>query len=142
MKQFQKLLTLARKLRSPTGCPWDRKQTIRSLAESLEEESDEVLAAIKKGDDANLEEELGDLLFNIVMIATIASEEKKFKMSGVLRKIERKIIVRHSWVFGKDAKKVKTAEDALRLWRENKKKIKAAKVSRAEKARKKTVGKR
>ncbi|MFH0834636.1 MAG: MazG nucleotide pyrophosphohydrolase domain-containing protein [Patescibacteria group bacterium] len=142
MKQFQKLIDVAKKLRSPTGCPWDRKQTILSLAKSLEEESDEALAAIRKKDFANLEEELGDLLFNIVMIAQIATEEKKFKMSGILQKIERKIIARHSWVFGPDRKKVKTAEDALRLWKENKAKIKAAEISRAEKASKKTSGKR
>lgn len=122
MKQFQKLLNLAKKLRSPTGCPWDRKQTILSLAKHIEEESDEVLAAIKKGDDSNLEEELGDLLFNIIMITTIAAEQKKFRMSGVLQKIERKIVARHSWVFGPDRKKVKTAADALRLWKKNKKK--------------------
>ena len=120
MKSFDKLLSLAKKLRSPHGCPWDRKQTILSLAKSLEEESDEVLAAIKKGDHKNLEEELGDLLFNIIMITQIAEEKKLFKMSGILRKIEKKIISRHTWVFGKDAKKVKTAEDALRLWKKNK----------------------
>ena len=120
MKSFQKIVNLAKKLRSPTGCPWDRKQTILSLAKSLEEEADEVLAAIRKKDFENLEEELGDLLFNIVMIAQIASEEKRFRMAGILKKIERKIISRHSWVFGKDKAKVKNAEDALRLWKENK----------------------
>ena len=120
MKSFSKLIALAKKLRSRTGCPWDRKQTILSLAKSLEEESDEVLSAIKKGDHKNLEEELGDLLFNIIMITQIAQEKKYFKMSGVMRKIEKKIISRHTWVFGKDAKKVKTAEDALRLWKKNK----------------------
>jgi tetrapyrrole methylase family protein / MazG family protein len=121
MQSFDKLLRLAKKLRSPTGCPWDRKQTILSLAKSLEEEADEVLTAIRKRDDVNLEEELGDLLFNIIMITQIASEEKKFRMSGVLKKIERKIIFRHSWVFGPDRSKVKNAEDALKLWKENKK---------------------
>jgi tetrapyrrole methylase family protein / MazG family protein len=121
MKSFDKLLHLAKKLRSPTGCPWDRKQTISSLAKSLEEEAGEVLAAIRKRDYENLEEELGDLLFNIIMISQIASEKKHFRMSGVLRKIERKIISRHSWVFGADRAKVKNADDALRLWKENKK---------------------
>jgi len=138
MKNFQKLLDLAKKLRSPTGCPWDRKQTIRSFSKSLKEESNEVLSAIRKGDNANLEEELGDLLFNIVMIATIATEKKKFRMSGILQKIEQKIITRHSWVFGKDRAKVKNAEDALRLWKENKNKIKTVKTSRVEKVRKKS----
>ncbi|MCF7846333.1 MAG: hypothetical protein K9L85_03780 [Candidatus Peribacteraceae bacterium] len=141
MKRFQKLLKLAKKLRSPTGCPWDRKQTIRSLAESLEEEADEALAAIKKNDLANLEEELGDLIFNIIMITQIASEQNKFKMDGVLRKIERKIITRHSWVFGPDRKKVKTAADALQLWKENKLKIKASKSSQGGKFGKAKGGK-
>jgi uncharacterized protein YabN with tetrapyrrole methylase and pyrophosphatase domain len=139
MKQFQTLLDLAKKLRSPTGCPWDRKQTILSLAKSLEEESDEVLVAIRKKDFENLEEELGDLLFNIVMICQIADETKKFRMAGVLRKIEQKIIARHSWVFGQDRAKVKTAADALKFWHENKKKISAAKTLRAEKVRKKSA---
>ncbi|MFH1375810.1 MAG: MazG nucleotide pyrophosphohydrolase domain-containing protein [Patescibacteria group bacterium] len=121
MKSFSKLIRLARTLRGPHGCPWDRKQTILSLAKSLEEESDEVLSAIKKGDHKNLEEELGDLLFNIIMITQIAEQKKYFRMSGVLRKIQKKIISRHTWVFGEDRKKVKNAEDALRLWRENKK---------------------
>ena len=141
MKRFQRLLDLAKKLRSLTGCPWDRKQTIRSLAESLEEEADEALEAIKKNDLVNLEEELGDLIFNIVMITQIASEGNKFKMDGVLKKIERKIISRHSWVFGPDRKKVKTAADALRLWKENKLKIKASRLSQNGKVGKKTVGK-
>jgi len=121
MKKFNSLVVLARKLRSPTGCPWDRRQTIASLAKCLAEESEEVLVAIRKKDYRNLEEELGDLLFNIVMIAQIASEKQKFRMNGVLQKIERKIISRHSWVFGSDRKKVKTAADALKLWNENKK---------------------
>ncbi|MCF7836119.1 nucleotide pyrophosphohydrolase [Candidatus Gracilibacteria bacterium] len=139
MKTFDKLLSLAKKLRSSKGCPWDRKQTILSLAKSLEEESDEVLVAIRKKDFENLEEELGDLLFNIVMICQIAGETKKFRIAGVLRKIEQKIIARHSWVFGPDREKVKTAADALKFWRENKNKIKAAKISRAEKVRKKSA---
>lgn len=121
MKSFQNLLAITKRLRSPIGCPWDRKQTIQSLAKCLNEEAGEVLQAIKKRDYENLEEELGDLLLNIVMITQIAKEKKLFSMSGILAKITRKIKSRHTWVFGKDRKKVKTAEDALRLWRENKK---------------------
>jgi tetrapyrrole methylase family protein/MazG family protein len=127
MQSFQKLLTIAKRLRSPTGCPWDREQTVKSLAPKIQEETEEVLAAIRKKDWPNLEEELGDLLFNIILTTQIASEAKLFRMDGVLKKVEQKIIARHSWVFGQDRHKVKTAADAKRLWQENKAKLKKQK---------------
>lgn len=117
---FKKLLQLAAKLRSPTGCPWDRKQTILSMLECLKEEAEEVCEAVEKNDHKNLEEELGDLLFQIVMISQIAKEKKYFNIDGVIDGISKKIISRHTWVFGKD--KAKTPEDAFRMWKENKKK--------------------
>lgn len=122
MKNFDKLLQVATRLRSRTGCPWDRKQTIQSLAPCIAEEGEEVQEAIKKKDWRNLEEELGDLMFNIILTTQIANEKKLFSMAGVLKKVEKKIIARHSWVFGPDRKKVKTAADALKLWKKNKKK--------------------
>lgn len=124
MQAFDNLLTIAKKLRSPTGCPWDRKQTIASMSKYVEEEADEILQAIRKKDYRNLEEEIGDVMFNLVMLTQIASEEKRFNMQGVLKRVAKKIKVRHTWVFGRDAAKVKTAEDALRLWKENKLKLK------------------
>lgn len=130
MQSFDNLLKIAKKLRSPTGCPWDREQTIKSLAPKLAEEAEEVLQAIEKNDHKNLEEELGDLLFNIVLIAQFASEKKLFKMDGVLKKVTQKIIARHSWVFGADRHRVKTAKDALLLWQENKQKLKTSKMHR------------
>ncbi len=133
MKTFDRLLAIARKLRSQTGCPWDRKQTIRSLTPKLEEETGEVLTAVRKHDYDNLEEELGDLLFNIVLLTQIASESGKFRMSGVLRKVEQKIIARHTWVFGSDKHKVKNAADALALWQENKIKLKKIKTLKSKK---------
>ncbi|MFA6992775.1 MAG: MazG nucleotide pyrophosphohydrolase domain-containing protein [Candidatus Gracilibacteria bacterium] len=119
---FKKLLKLAEKLRSPTGCPWDRKQTILSMLEHLEEECQEVVDAAKKGDNHNLKEELGDLMFQIIMITQIAKEQKLFNMDGVTDGIAKKIISRHTWVFGKD--KAKTPEDAIRMWLKNKEKEK------------------
>lgn len=123
MKNFDRLIALARRLRSPTGCPWDREQTFASLAVYLTEEVEEARQAIRKNDHENLAEELGDLLFNIVMLTQIASEKQLFKMGDVLRGVEKKIVKRHSWVFGADQKKVKTAEDAKRLWHQNKIKL-------------------
>lgn len=115
---FQELLRLAAILRSPEGCPWDRKQTIQSMLEHLDEEAGEVKQAIQKGDDQNLSEELGDLLFQIIMITQIAQEEGKFTMDEVISKIDHKIRSRHTWVFGDD--KAETAEEALELWKRNK----------------------
>ena len=73
-KTFKDLQKLAEKLRSETGCPWDRKQTIASMLEYIEEEVHEVRQAIENGDHENLKEELGDVLFQIVMISQIAKE--------------------------------------------------------------------
>lgn len=116
--KFSALVKIAGQLRSNKGCPWDREQTILSMIEHFAEEAEEVKSAMAKGDHANLQEELGDLLFNIVLIAQIAKEEKLFDISRVLTGIEKKIKTRHTWVFGKD--KAKTAEEALVLWRRNK----------------------
>lgn len=120
--RFIKLTELAARLRSETGCPWDRKQTIKSMLKNIKEEAEEVDRAITRGHHENLREELGDLLFNIILIAQIAKEEKFFTISDVLRGIEEKIVSRHTWVFGKD--KAKTPEEALAMWKANKEKEK------------------
>ena len=82
--QFKNLVEIAAKLRAEGGCPWDRKQSIASMAPKILEEGQEVMEAVEKEDWENLEEELGDVLFNIVMISQIASEEKKFDIQTVL----------------------------------------------------------
>jgi len=124
-KTFKNLLLLAEKLRSDMGCPWDREQTIVSMLEHLEEEAHEVREAIENGDHENLKEELGDLMFQIVMISEIAKEKKYFTMEDVICDIDKKIRKRHTWVFGKD--KVRTPEEAVEMWRRNKKIEKARK---------------
>lgn len=121
-KDFNHLLALAAKLRSPTGCPWDREQTIASMLECVVEEADEVKQAIENGDHENLAEELGDLLFQIIMISQIAKEHKYFTMDDVTKRIADKIVSRHTWVFGKD--KAKTPEEAIAIWKLNKAKEK------------------
>ncbi len=120
--KFQELIDLCSKLRSEEGCPWDKKQTYETMKKCIVDESAEVVEAIEKNDIPNLEEELGDLLFNILLIAQIASEKGDFDMKSVMTKIGEKIVSRHTWVFGTD--KATTAEEALALWKENKKKEK------------------
>ncbi|HEY45859.1 MAG TPA: nucleoside triphosphate pyrophosphohydrolase [Anaerolineae bacterium] len=87
-------------LRAPDGCPWDRKQTHKTLRTHLLEESYEALQAIDAEDMAALQEELGDLLLQIVLQAQIATEEGEFTMAQVIANIQEKIVRRHPHVFG------------------------------------------
>jgi len=115
---FKDLLKLAEILRSEKGCPWDREQTIASMLEFIESEVHEVRQAIENGDHENLREELGDVMFQLIMVAQIAKENDYFDMDDVIKDIDIKIRDRHTWVFGDD--KVETAEEAIALWRKNK----------------------
>ncbi|MGM0441501.1 MAG: MazG nucleotide pyrophosphohydrolase domain-containing protein [Elusimicrobiota bacterium] len=78
---------------------WDKKQTYKSLIPHLEEETQEVKEAALKNDIANLEEELGDLLYLIIFYSQIAKEKKDFSINTVLSAIQEKIIRRHPHVF-------------------------------------------
>lgn len=127
-KNFDKLHDICAKLRGPTGCPWDKSQTIESMLEHFSEEAEEVAMAIQKEDYPNLREELGDLLFCILLISQIAKENKLFNIDDVMRDIEKKIISRHTWVFGKD--KAKTPAEAVAIWKKNKAKEKAKKAGK------------
>jgi MazG family protein len=100
MTEFERLRDIVAKLRSPDGCPWDREQTNASLVPALLEEAYEVAGAVYAQDDANLREELGDLLLLIVMHAQIASEEKRFDVDEIAREVSEKLIRRHPHVFG------------------------------------------
>lgn len=111
------LLNIAKKLRQE--CPWDKKQTLSKYPDRLLEESEEIREAIEKKDWKNLKEEIGDVLFNLIMMMQIAEEEGHFSAKEVLSSCEEKIIKRHSWVFGDDT--ASTPEEALALWEKNKK---------------------
>lgn len=87
-------------LRSPGGCPWDMEQTPQSMRDGFLEEAYEVLAALDAGDEDNLREELGDLLYHIVMQAQMASEAEVFRLSDVVAGIEAKLKRRHPHVWG------------------------------------------
>jgi len=115
---FAALVEIIAKLRSPEGCPWDRAQTHASIKGNLVEETYEVLEAIDEQDMSKLCEELGDLLMQIVLQSQMASEDKDFEISDVVRKINEKLIRRHPHVFGdakaEDAKQVITNWEALK----------------------------
>jgi len=96
-------------LRSPEGCPWDRKQTHETLRTNILEETYEVLEAIDSGNLASLEEELGDLLLQIVLQSQIANEAGNFNVYDMIRGIHNKIVFRHPHVFSDwDAKDAST----------------------------------
>jgi tetrapyrrole methylase family protein/MazG family protein len=87
-------------LRAPEGCPWDREQTLTSLAPSLLEEAYETLDALDSEDMDGIREELGDLLLIVFMLAQIASEDGEFALADVVQGIHQKIVRRHPHVFG------------------------------------------
>lgn len=96
---FARLCAIVAQLRAPGGCPWDREQTHESLVSGLLEEAYEVAAAIRAKDEANLREELGDLLLQVVMHAEIAREAGRFAIEDVSREIADKLVRRHPHVF-------------------------------------------
>lgn len=107
-------------LRGPNGCPWDKKQTHESLIKNLREESEELIAAIEHKDAANMQEELGDVLLQVLLHAQIAKEEGLFSIDDVIQTLYDKLHFRHPHVFG-DVK-VQNPEEALAVWKEMKKK--------------------
>ncbi|HEY7874781.1 MAG TPA: MazG family protein [Actinomycetota bacterium] len=107
-------LVMAR-LRSPDGCPWDHEQTHESLEVHLIEEAHEVLDAIDRGaTGAELEEELGDLLLQVLFHAQMAADDGRFDIEGVARGLAGKLVHRHPHVFGDVA--VSGATDVVRNW--------------------------
>lgn len=113
-RTFEDIVSLARRLRAPGGCPWDREQTLGSLRAYVLEEAYEVIQAIELEDTDGLVEELGDFLFQVVFISQIASEEGKFDVGDVTHRLHEKLVRRHPHVFGE--KKAEDAEEALRTW--------------------------
>lgn len=117
-KSIDELVAVMARLRAPGGCPWDHEQTYASLAQYLLEEAYETFDAIQEadqtGDTANLREELGDLLLQVVFHSTIGSERGDFSFDEVADGVTQKLILRHPHVFG-DANFAR-AEDVLDNW--------------------------
>jgi ATP diphosphatase len=110
------LLAIMRRLRAADGCPWDRAQTFSSIAPYTVEEAYEVADAIDRGDLAHLRDELGDLLFQVVFHAQMASEQDAFDFEAVVASICDKLMRRHPHVFGEGAPL--TVEEQGAAWEE------------------------
>ena len=100
LSEMQRLLKIMAQLRDPqSGCPWDVKQTMESLTRYTIEEAYEVADAIATGDMHDIKDELGDLLFQVVFYAQIASESRAFSFDDVAKSISDKLVRRHPHVF-------------------------------------------
>lgn len=117
---LENLMQLVENLRAPGGCPWDQKQTHESLAPFALEEAAELADAIQTGDVANIEDELGDVLFQVVLHAQLLSEKRPGALERIINGLSNKITRRHPHVF--DKSQTLTAEEVATQW----KKIKAA----------------
>lgn len=127
MTSFEELVSIMARLRAPGGCPWDREQTYASLAPYLLEETYETFDAIQEaadGNTANLREELGDLLLQVVFHSTIGAEKGDFTIDEVVRGVSEKLVLRHPHVFGD--KTLETADDVVNNWDELKRAERAA----------------
>ena len=116
------LLKVMGRLRSPTGCPWDREQSHMTLRRHAIEEVYEQIDAIEAGDDHEMAEELGDLLLQVVFHCQLARERGAFDFEEVCRVLVNKLIRRHPHVFGKT--RVRNVDEVWANWE---------KIKRAEK---------
>jgi MazG family protein len=111
---FARLLGVVDRLRAPDGCPWDRKQTVASIAPSLVEEAHEALEAVESGADRDVVEETGDVLMVVTLICRIAEDEGRFDLAASANAIADKLVRRHPHVFGEV--KAETADEVLANW--------------------------
>jgi tetrapyrrole methylase family protein / MazG family protein len=111
---FRELCEVVARLRSPTGCPWDREQTLATIKPFTLEETYELLEAIDSDDDAAIAEELGDVLLQVVLDSQIAADEGRFELSDVVMGLTRKMIERHPHVFGDH--QARTAGEVSQHW--------------------------
>ncbi|MDZ4773276.1 MAG: nucleoside triphosphate pyrophosphohydrolase [Planctomycetota bacterium] len=117
---FARLLSIVDRLRAPDGCPWDKKQTIQSMAPHLVEEAHEVLDAIDGDVDAKIAEEAGDVMMVVALICRIGEEAGRFDLARAAHLVSDKLIHRHPHVFGELT--VDSAEQVIVNWEAIKKK--------------------
>jgi ATP diphosphatase len=127
--RMRQLLEIMARLRASDGCPWDREQSFASIAPYTIEEAYEVADAVERGDMPHLKDELGDLLFQVVFHAQIASESNHFDFEAVAGAICDKLLRRHPHVFGAGGR-VTAAEQSV-AWEEIKARERGAAGARA-----------
>jgi len=116
---FTALWALVERLRGPGGCPWDAKQTAESIKTYVLEEAYEVADAVERGSPEDVRQELGDLLFQVLFMASLYEDSGQFDLREVMETIRRKMIRRHPHVFG--PVEVHNAEEVAANWEKIKK---------------------
>lgn len=122
LKELDKIIEI---LRGENGCPWDRKQTPEKMVYYLVEEAHELMQAIEKGDINEIREELGDVLFQVLFIAKIFQEQRRFDIDASAAHATDKMVRRHPHVFGDAA--VADTEEVRNQWHRIKQREKAEK---------------
>lgn len=115
-KDFYEFCKIIKRLRAPGGCPWDMEQTHTTLAKHLVEEAYEAYDAIMDEDSHHTMDELGDVLLQIVMHATIAEENGEYTIDDITDNVSEKMITRHPHIFGDVT--VNSSTDVLDNWEE------------------------
>ena len=113
-REFDRLVRTVWRLRQEDGCPWDREQTHESLVRYMVEEAYEAAEALRAGSPSHMAEELGDVLYQVVLNSQVAAEEGSFTIDDVCRAIDEKLVRRHPHVFG--GVDAETPEDVARIW--------------------------
>lgn len=126
-QELERLVEIVATLRGENGCQWDREQTHKSLRPNMIEEAYEAVDAIDDGDMANLREELGDVLLQVVLHAQIAKDNNEFDIEDVAKELSDKLVHRHPHVFGDT--KVQSTKEILDNWEKLKKEEKTYRTS-------------
>lgn len=114
MEEFDRLVEIFEKLRSPGGCPWDAQQDHGSISRCIIEEAYELFDAIEAGDAEHMCEELGDVLLQVVFHSIIARDLGEFTLTDVINGLATKLVSRHPHVFGDT--RADTACEVVRNW--------------------------
>ena len=115
--ELERCIEVIKKLRHPTdGCPWDLEQTHETLLKYLIEESYEFVEAVESKDPKHMEEEIGDVLFQVLLHTNIGEEQGKFNLESAAKNLADKLIRRHPHVFDKRNEKI-TTDEVLANWK-------------------------
>ncbi len=124
-RKFTELKRVFATLQGPRGCPWDKEQTHLSILPQLREEVRELVDAVRKGNDAHMTEELGDVLLHVMFHAQIAARDGRFTIEDVIEGLVTKLKRRHPHVFG--SAKVTSSAQVVKRWNEIKREEKRGK---------------
>ncbi|WP_408097673.1 nucleoside triphosphate pyrophosphohydrolase [Peredibacter sp. HCB2-198] len=114
--ELERCIEVIKALRHPkTGCPWDLEQTHETLLKYLIEEAYEFVEAVENGDPKHMEEEIGDVLFQVILHTTIGEEKKAFSLESAAKNLADKLVRRHPHVFTQKDMKL-TSDEVLENW--------------------------